>query len=128
MVNLLVHRDERFHVDTFDLYSAKALSTLVKQAGIELGEAEDTLKQDLSRVLLKLEALQEGKLTSALVKAERPALTDDEREAALDLLKAPDLMERILADFTARGVVGEPPAGNHQADHRTLSVAALIIR
>jgi hypothetical protein len=106
-VNLLVHRDERFHVDTFDLYSAKARSAFVKQAGIELGEAEDVLKHDLGRVLLKLEALQEAELTSALVKAERPALTDDEREAALDLLRSPDLMERILADFTACGVVGE---------------------
>lgn len=110
-VNLLVHRDAnedgRFHVDTFDLYSAKARSAFVKQAGIELGEAEDTLKHDLGRVLLKLEALQEAELTSALVKAERLALTDEEREAALDLLKAPDLMDRILADFTACGVVGE---------------------
>lgn len=110
-VNLLVHRDGgedgRFHVDTFDLYSAKARSAFVKQAGIELGEAEDTLKHDLGRVLLKIEALQDAELSAALVRDERPMLSDEEREAALDLLKAPDLVARILADFTSVGVVGE---------------------
>ena len=38
-VNLLVHRGERFHVDTLDLYSAKARAGFVKQAGLELGGA-----------------------------------------------------------------------------------------
>ncbi len=106
-VNLLVHRGERFHVDTFDLYSAKARAGFVKQAGIELGEAEDTIKHDLGRVLLKLEALQEAEIATALAKDERPALSDEERIAALDLLRAPDLMARIAADFTACGVVGK---------------------
>ena len=81
-VNLLVHRgagdggshgDGRFHVDTLDLYSAKARAAFVKQAGIELGEAEDVLKHDLGRVLLKLEALQEAQIATALAKDERPA-------------------------------------------------------
>ena len=35
-VNLLVQRGERFHIDTFDLYSAKARASFVKQAGIEV--------------------------------------------------------------------------------------------
>ncbi|MGQ2936748.1 MAG: toprim domain-containing protein, partial [Sphingopyxis sp.] len=114
-VNLLVHRgtgedgsdDGRFHVDTFDLYSAKARAAFVKAAGIELGEAEDVLKHDLGRVLLKLEALQDAELATALVRDERPALSDAEREAALDLLRDPDLVARIHADFAAAGVVGE---------------------
>lgn len=123
-VNLLVHRggaqagaeagagdrspeDGRFHVDTLDLYSAKARAAFVKQAGIELGEAEDVLKHDLGRVLLKLEALQEAQLAVALTKDERPALGPNERSQAMALLKAPDLVERILADFAVCGVVGE---------------------
>jgi hypothetical protein len=110
-VNLLVHRGEgedgRFHVDTLDLYSAKARAGFVKQAGIELGEAEDVLKHDLGRVLLKLEALQEAEIAQALAKDERPALGPAERAEALALLKAPDLAERILKDFSACGVVGE---------------------
>ncbi len=51
-VNVLVRRDERFYVDTFDLYAARARS-------------------------------------------------------ALELLKQPNLIERILQDFEACGVVGE---------------------
>ncbi|TWB08485.1 hypothetical protein FBZ89_1644, partial [Nitrospirillum amazonense] len=115
-VNLLVHRvgadgtgnDGRFHVDTLDLYSAKARAAFVKQAGLELGEAEETLRQDLGRVLLRLEGLQEAEIAAALArKAERPALGDREREEALALLRDPRLVERILADFAACGVVGE---------------------
>jgi DNA primase len=110
-INLLVHRpadpDGRFHVDSFDLYSAKARAGFVKAAGLELGEAEDVLKHDLGRVLLKLEALQEAEISAALTHDERPAMTPAERADALALLKAPDLIDRILADFVELGVVGE---------------------
>ncbi len=107
-VNLLVSREERFHIDTFDLYQAKARAAFVKQAGIELGEAEDVLKHDLGRVLLKLEELQTAHLQAALKKEDdSPRLTETEQVAALDLLKSPELLARILADFDACGVVGE---------------------
>ena len=110
-VNLLVHRPEdpegRFHVDTLDLYSAKARSAFVKAAGIELGESEDVLKHDLGRVLLKLEACQEAEISAALAHDERPGMSAEERAEAMALLKAPDLMDRILADFAHVGVVGE---------------------
>ena len=107
-VNLLVSRDERFHVDTFDLYQAKARAAFIKQAGVELGEGEDVLKHDLGRVLLKLEELQAANLQAALKKEdEGPKLTDAETAAALELLKSPELLARILADFDACGMVGE---------------------
>ncbi|HEY4341684.1 MAG TPA: CHC2 zinc finger domain-containing protein [Steroidobacteraceae bacterium] len=107
-VNLLVSRGERFHVDTLDLYQAKARAAFTKQAGLELGEAEDVLKHDLGRVLLKLEAVQTEQLTAALAKEDKqPKLSDSEHAEALALLKAPDLLDRIVADFTACGVVGE---------------------
>lgn len=110
-VNLLVHRPEsqdgRFHVDTFDLYNAKARASFIKQAGIELGEAEDVLKYDLGRVLLKLEALQDAELVHVLKKTERPQIGEDERNQALALLKDPKLMEHILTDFATCGIVGE---------------------
>ena len=106
-INLLAQRGERFHVDTLDLYSAKARASFVKQAGIELGEAEDPLKHDLGRVLLKVEALQDTEIVQALQKVERAVLSEADREEALDLLKAPDLTQRILADFATCGMVGE---------------------
>lgn len=68
-VNLLVHRPDdpqgRFHVDTLDLYAAKARAAFVKAAGIELGEAEDVIKHDLGRVLLALEARADAEMSAA---------------------------------------------------------------
>ena len=107
-VSLLVSKAERFHVDSFDLYSAKARAGFVKQAGIELGEAEDVLKHDLGRVLLKLEEVQTEQLKAAMTKQEkRVRLSEAEVAQALALLKAPDLLERVLDDLAACAVVGE---------------------
>jgi hypothetical protein len=106
-VNLMVHRADRFHVDSFDLYNAKARAAFVKAAGQELGESEDVLKHDLGRVLLSVEGAQESELSAALARDEGPRLSDEERAAALDLLRDPNLVDRILADARACGVVGE---------------------
>lgn len=57
-VNLFVSRDELFHVDTLDLYAAPLRAAYQKQVAAELSFAEDTLKRDLGRVPLKVEALQ----------------------------------------------------------------------
>ncbi|MBC7726692.1 MAG: toprim domain-containing protein, partial [Microbacteriaceae bacterium] len=108
-VNVLVAAGEAFHVDTFDLYAARARASFIAQAGGELRVAEDMLKADLGRVLLKLEALQDSAIQDAL-KPKAPALpvmTADEHMAALHLLNDKDLPARILADFEAVGVVGE---------------------
>ena len=107
-VNLLASKAERFHVDSFDLYNAKARAAFVKQAGNELGEAEDVLKHDLGRVLLKLEEVQTEALKAAMTKDDkRPRLSEAEEAEALALLRSPRLLDRILADFAACGVVGE---------------------
>jgi DNA primase len=107
-VNLLASKAERFHVDSFDLYNAKARAAFVKQAGMELGEAEDVLKHDLGRVLLKLEEVQTEQINAAMAKEDkRPRLSEAEEAEALALLKDPQLLNRILADFAACGVVGE---------------------
>lgn len=107
-VNVLVSLGERFHVDTLDLYSAKARTSYLTQAAIELSVSDEVLKVDLGRVLLKLEELQDAAIRKVLEPAE-PVVAiaaDDEREA-LALLKSPDLLERIVCDFEAIGIVGE---------------------
>ena len=108
-VNVLVAAGEAFHVDTFDLYAARARASFIAQAAGDLRVAEDMLKADLGRVLLKLEALQDAAIQDALKpKAPAlPAMTADEHMAALHLLADKDLPARILADFEAVGVVGE---------------------
>lgn len=109
-VNVMVSADDgRFHVDTLDLYAARARVVFVQQASSELGIGDGVLKTDLGRVLLKLEALQDEAIREALAPKEppTPSMGEAERAEALALLKAPDLMTRIVADFDACGVVGE---------------------
>jgi DNA primase len=108
-VNVLVAAEQNFHVDTFDLYAARARAAFLVQAAAELGVSIDLLKTDLGRVLLKLEALQDEAIQAALKPKESaaPAMSDEARSAALALLKTADLPGRILADFEAAGVVGE---------------------
>ena len=108
-INLLSACGDRFHVDTFDLYNARARQGYLVQAGLELQLHEDIIKSDLGRIRLKLETLQDETIQAALKPKEPPAhqMDDAERQAALDLLRAPDLLGRILADFDACGIVGE---------------------
>jgi DNA primase len=69
---------------------------------------EDVIKRDLGRVLLQLEALQEVRLQAARApKSQAVRLDDEETKAALDLLKAPDLLTRIQHDLSRCGLVGE---------------------
>jgi DNA primase catalytic core len=109
-VNLMVSKGDLFHIDSLDLYQAKARVAFVKQASLELSEAEEGLKRDLGTVLRKVEAMQAEQLAQALkAKEQRPTLSQEEQAEAMTLLKAPDLMARILRDFEALGVVGEEP-------------------
>jgi len=108
-VNVLVARDGHgFHVDTLDLYSARHRRAYITEAAAELGLEERVVKRDLGQLLLRLEALQEEQIQRALEPKEKTVeLDDQEREAALDLLRDPKLLDRILADFERCGVVGE---------------------
>jgi DNA primase catalytic core len=101
-------RDAAFYVDTLDLYSARHRGVYVKQAALELSVEERVIRHDLGHVLLKLEALQEKQIDAALKPEKAPVTLDDaEREAALELLRDPQLLDRILADFERSGIVGE---------------------
>jgi DNA primase len=110
-VNVLAGYGDAFHVDTFDLYAARARAQFITQAAGELGISEDVLKADLGRVLLKLEALQDAQIQAALAPKKSataaPTLSLEEHAAALSLLRSPDMASRILSDFEACGVVGE---------------------
>jgi hypothetical protein len=99
---------ERFHLDTLDMCNAKHRQGFVTQAAEETALSADILKRDMGAVLLKLEELQE----QIIRKAEEPktrevTLAATEREAALELLRDPRLLDRILADYERCGIVGE---------------------
>ncbi|WP_153100248.1 CHC2 zinc finger domain-containing protein [Paraburkholderia hayleyella] len=107
-VNAQVRRGDAYHVDTLDVYSAKARGLYLKSAAVELGIQEDTLKRDLGRILLKLETLQDEAIRATLAPKENGVQMDAlEHTAALDWLRAPELIARLEADMARCGVVGE---------------------
>jgi DNA primase len=107
-VNVLASQGERFHVDTLDLYSAKARVSYLTQAAIELQLSDDILKTDLGRVLLKLEELQDVAIRKVLEpQAPAIAMSEPDQAEAMALLKSPELLDRILVDFESCGIVGE---------------------
>jgi DNA primase len=107
-INLLVSQGDLVHVDTLDLYAARARASFITQAATELRLKEDLVKADLGRMLLQCEALQEQALRASLeVRPTAVVVGETERQAALELLKSPDLLTRIATDFSRCGIVGE---------------------
>jgi hypothetical protein len=76
---------------------------------MELSLEVNLLKRDLGKVLLKLEALQDEQIRAKEKPDQKKVITLSEAEhtAALELLKSPQLMQRIVTDIERCGVVGE---------------------
>jgi hypothetical protein len=107
-VSLRLACGSTWHLDTLDLAQARQRAGFVQAAAEETGLRPELIKRDVGRVLLKLEELQEARLRAQV--APEPVtvkMAEAEREAALALLRDPRLLDRILADFAACGVVGE---------------------
>jgi len=98
-----------FYLDTFDFYNARHRKSFLHAAATECGLEADVIKRDLGRILLKLEELQDKYIQQLLEPKEDsvPQLSEKETEEALNLLKSPDLIERIVSDFRLAGLVGE---------------------
>ena len=112
-VNVLVRSTESedgIHVDTLDLYQAKQRQAFAKCTAGELCTEESLIQCDLGRLLLQLESLidERAKAVDSLGVAPPATMTAEETAAALAWLKAPNLIERIVADVERVGLVGEP--------------------
>ena len=110
-LNVLVSREAEppaFHVDTLDLYSARQRAVFCKSASDELCVAEDVIRRELGRVLLCCEERAQERIHVAMSPKQREvSLSDADEAAALALLRDPALVERVLADLDACGIVGE---------------------
>ena len=100
--------DMALHVDKLDLEAARQRAAFIKQAAEELGVKEETIRHDVGRLILKLEMLRDEQIARALAPQEPvDTMTEEERSAAMEMLRDPRLVERIVADFAECGVVGE---------------------
>ncbi|HEY1599919.1 MAG TPA: hypothetical protein VGG64_09975 [Pirellulales bacterium] len=127
-VNVLASTESGMFVDSFDLYSARHRRQFIAQSAVELAVEEQTIKKDLGRVLLKLEELQDDQITRLTeVKETVPSMTDDEKQAALALLRDPQLLDRIVADFDLIGETTNKLVGYLAAVSRKLDQPLAIV-
>ena len=108
-LNIHISKGDNYHIDTFDLYHAKARASYIKTASLELGHDVNVIKKDLGKILVKLEELQEQQIQKALKPQakEQPTLNEEQYSQAMELLKSPNLLERITQDLSACGIIGE---------------------
>ena len=107
-VNLRLLHNERFHLDTLDLYQARQRQAFVKQAAEETGLEAELVQRDLAKVLMELEGVRDRRLLGVMKPTEPvPAMTSEERDEALAWLKAPDLVARLREAFHLAGIIGE---------------------
>jgi DNA primase catalytic core len=109
-VTLRLSSPEGLHVDQVDLMRDQERRRFIERAAEETRLHADLLRRELGRVLLALEAAQGERLkaqAAPAAAAAAPEMPPQEKAAALALLRAPNLLDRILADFAACGVVGE---------------------
>ncbi len=110
-ITLRVWSGERFHVDQVDLCRDQDRRRFCERAAHECRLEADLIKRDLGKLLLACERAQDKRLHVADHDNDRAAsaaaLAPDERRAALELLQAPNLIERLTESFDAAGIVGE---------------------
>ena len=101
-------RQGAFHLDTLDLYSARAREHYSEAAAKLLGADAAKVTRDL---LLLCDSLEKARLRAKPKEKDDPsAMNPREREEALSLLKDPKLLDRVLADMERLGCVGEREA------------------
>jgi DNA primase catalytic core len=104
-VNLRICVNGAFQLDTFDLYQARSRANFAQTAAKLCRVEEQKIAADLLSLIEPLEA-ERLKLKQTSQADEAP-MTPAERQAALEFLRAPDLCERIVADFKRCGLEGE---------------------
>ena len=94
----------RFHLDTLDLYSARARSNFLDAVASELHVTRDVLIIEMGHVLHAAEVARDEPRPDDAPLHEMSA---EERDEALTWLQGPDLLNRLANDLGGLGVVGE---------------------
>jgi DNA primase catalytic core len=97
-----------FHLDSLDLYSARAREHFAETAGKLLSTDASKVGRDLLALSDRLEKLRLNRKPEETEAG--PSMSPSEREEALALLKDPRLLDRVLSDLEKLGCVGEREA------------------
>ncbi len=108
-VNLRLMVGETFFLDQVDLYASRQREAFIQNASLELRIKGETIKNDLTQLLIRCEKAQENHIRKAQesVQDAAPPMSRRERDEALSLLQDPELMQCILLDLDSLGVIGE---------------------
>jgi len=97
-----------YHGDTLDMEAFRQRAAFVKQAAHELAAKEETIHREVGQLWTVLAELQRERIAKVLAPPDEQSLmTDEEQAAAMELLRDPRLLERVLEDFEKCGAVGE---------------------
>ena len=108
-VTLRVECSGKLHVDTLDLYHARARKNLAFDLCRVFNESAETIEADLEKLIRHCEAMPEKNAAEAAQDG-RPAeviVSPADRAEAERFGKAADFFDRLLADLKAYGLIGE---------------------
>ena len=103
-----VRGESCYHGDTFDMENFRQRAGFTKQAAHELAVKEEAIHADVGKLWTALGEIQREQIKKALAQPEEETIMNaGEQAAAMELLRDPRLIERVLEDFDKCGVVGE---------------------
>jgi hypothetical protein len=107
-VNIKLTNYSSYHIDTIDLYSAKARGVFIAQVKKVLNIEGGILEGDLLFIVNYLEEIQ-GRMIAIDTKGEdrQWKMSEEEKKVAVEYLRSEDLLEDIIKDFKACGYIGE---------------------
>jgi len=107
-VNVRLTINGSFHLDTIDLYQARARTLFTQSAAKLCSVSEQQVSADLLQMIERLETARlEMRRNGNDAENRNTPMTPAERDAALLYLKNPRLTEIIVEDFRKCGLVGE---------------------
>lgn len=108
-ITLRIWSGNRFHVDQVDLCKDVDRRRFCERGAHECRLDAELIKRDLGKLLLACERAQDARLLAENEPTEAPAVAIDpeEKKEAEELLKSPDLIEKLAQSFDDAGIVGE---------------------
>jgi len=104
-VTVKAESNNDYFIDTVDFYLYRSRSNFAAHLSSQFGMELKRIEKDLLNILEYLEKRKDEKLEKE--KPSKIELTEDDRQAGLELLKSPTLFDDIVNDMNVLGYAGE---------------------
>lgn len=106
-VRLRALKNGSFHLDTLDLYAARSRTNFAKAATALYNVPQEAVEADLCLMIRKIEAIRAADQRRKREQDASYVMTADEEAEAIDYLRKPQLLDRIIEDMGRLGYIGE---------------------